>query len=289
MPSATLSRARPWLARLLTTFVTGCVAAIAFPAAAQDKTPPRPEQIAFDVRKALQPALGDLDKMIERRTIRVLTSYNRSNYFLDKGVQRGITHDVFRLFEEELNQRLAQEQKKKHVKVRVLFIPVARDQMLQALASGKGDIAAANLTVTPERQKLVDFSAPVYPEVSEVLVTGPASPKVASVEDLSGKEVFVRKSSSYHESLLALNRELAARKKPAVAIKAAPEALNDEDLIEMVAAGLIPLTIIDRHIADFWQAGVSPHGGARGHRRAQGRRNRLGHAQEQPQAQGRAR
>jgi membrane-bound lytic murein transglycosylase MltF len=229
------------------------LAAAAFPATAQDKTPPARRQIGIDVREALQPAFGDLDTMIERGTIRVLTSYNKSNYFLDNGVQRGVTYDVFRLFEEELNKRLARERKQKHAKVRVLFIPVARDRILQALASGRGDIAAANLTVTPERQKLVDFSAPAYPEVSEVLVTGPASPKVAGVDDLAGKEIFVRRSSSYHESLVALNRELAAKKKPAIAIKAAPETLNDEDLIEMVAAGLIPLTILDRHVADFWK------------------------------------
>jgi membrane-bound lytic murein transglycosylase MltF len=248
--SSQASRCR---ARFLTAIVAGLLATALFPVAAQDKAPAPRRQIDIDLKHALQPALGDLDKMIERRTIRVLTSYNKSNYFLDKGIQRGITYDVFRLFEEELNKRLAQEHKKKHVKVRVLFIPIARDKMLQALASGKGDIAAANLTVTPERQKLVDFSAPVYPEVTEVMVTGPASPKIASVEDLSGKEVFVRKSSSYHESLVALNRQLAAKKKPPVVIKAAPEALNDEDLIEMVAAGLIPLTVMDRHVADFWK------------------------------------
>jgi len=180
------SRVSLSLPRLLTAIVAALLAAALLPAAAQDKAPPQRKQVDIDVKQALQPALGDLDKMIERRTIRVLTSYNKSNYFLDKGIQRGITYDVFRLFEEELNKRLAQEHKNKHVKVRVLFIPIARDKMLQALASGKGDIAAANLTVTPERQKLVDFSAPVYPEVTEVLVTGPASPKVASVAGSKG-------------------------------------------------------------------------------------------------------
>jgi membrane-bound lytic murein transglycosylase MltF len=135
----------------------------------------------------------------------------------------------------------------------VVFVPVNRSEMLQALVAGKGDIAAANLTVTPERQKLVDFSSPVYPDVRELLVSGPASTMVSSVDDLAGKEVFVRRSSSYYESLEVLNQRFAAEKKPSVIIKEAPEELEDEDLLEMVNAGLIPLTIVDKHIADFWK------------------------------------
>jgi membrane-bound lytic murein transglycosylase MltF len=253
MSSASKPRATRSLARFLTAIASAACAAALFPAAAQDKTPPRREQLAIDVRKSLQPALGDLDKMIERRTIRVLTSYNKTSYFIDKGVPRGVTHDALRLFEEELNKELAKDRKRKHLKVRVIFIPMARDQLLPALAAGKGDIAAANLTVTPERQKLVDFSKPVHPDVSEVVVSGPAAPALKTVDDLAGKQVFIRKSSSFHESVVTLNRDFATRRKPAVIIKAAPEALESEDLIEMVAAGLVPLTIVDRHIADFWK------------------------------------
>ncbi len=135
----------------------------------------------------------------------------------------------------------------------VVFIPVGREDLLTALAAGKGDIAASNLTDTPGRRKLVDFSAPVYPNASEVVVSGPGSPAVSSVDDLAGKTVFVRKTSSYYESLVALNRRFAAEKKPAVIIREAPEALEDEDLIEMVNAGLMPLIVVDKHMADFWK------------------------------------
>ena len=121
------------------------------------------------------------------------------------------------------------------------------------LAAGKGDIAAANLTITPERQKLVDFTVAGRSNVSEVVVSGPASPQVASLDDLSGNEVFVRKSSSYYESLVALNKKFAAAKKPLVRLKECPESLEDEDLLEMVNAGLIGLIVVDKHIADFWK------------------------------------
>ena len=175
---------------------------------------------------------------------------------MTKGLQRGATYDYLRVFEEDLNKRLAKEKKlkHKHLKVRVVFIPVNRDDLLPALAAGKGDIAAANLTRTAKRQKLVDFSSPVYPNVSELVVSGPTSPAVSSVEGLAGQEVFVRKSSSYYESLVVLNQRFAAEHRPAVRIKEAPETLEDEDLIEMVNAGLMPLTVVDKHVADFWKS-----------------------------------
>jgi len=198
---------------------------------------------------------GDLDGMIERRVIRVLTVHSKTFYFTDKGTQRGTVVDSFRLFEGELNKKLAAERKlkNKNLKVRVVFIPVRRDQLLSGLAAGKGDIAAANLTITPERQKLVDFTVPGLSNVNEVVVAGPASPKIANLDDLSGKEVFVRKSSSYYESLIALNMKFATEKKSPVVLKEAPETLEDEDLLEMLNAGLIALIIVDKHKADFWK------------------------------------
>lgn len=205
--------------------------------------------IALD-RNIMRPWTGDLDGMIERGGIRVLTAYSKTFYFLDKGTQRGATFDGLRLFEQDLNKTLAKGQKQRR-KVQVVFIPVARGDMLKALAEGRGDIAAANLTVTPERQKLVDFSSPVYSGVSELLVSAPDSPAVAGVEDLAGKTVFVRKSSSYYASLLALNKRLPLMR--GVNIKEAPELLEDEDLIEMVSAGLVQFTVVDRHIAEFWK------------------------------------
>jgi membrane-bound lytic murein transglycosylase MltF len=201
----------------------------------------------------MKPWTGDLDGMIKRRLIRVLTVYSKTFYFTDKGTQRGSTYDLFRLFEEDLNKKLAKEKKQKHLKLQVMFIPVARSDLLQALVAGKGDIAAANLTITVERQKLVDFASPVYPNVSELVVSGPASPAVSSVDDLAGREVFVRRSSSYYESLVALNQRFITEKKPTVIIKEAPETLEDEDLIEMVSAGLIPLIVVDKHKVDFWK------------------------------------
>jgi membrane-bound lytic murein transglycosylase MltF len=193
--------------------------------------------------------------MIERRMIRVLAVPSKTSYFSDRGRQRGLTYEAFRLLEKDFNAKLEQEKKlkHKHLMVRFVFIPVRRDQLLPALAEGKGDIAAANLTVTTERQKLVDYAAPILTKVSEVVLTGPGSPAVQTLDDLAGKEVFVRKSSSYYESLIALNQRFASEKKPPVILKEAPEQLEDEDLIEMLNAGLVGIVVVDKHKADFWK------------------------------------
>jgi membrane-bound lytic murein transglycosylase MltF len=203
----------------------------------------------------MQPWKGDLDGMIERRMIRVLTVPSKTSYFQDRGRQRGATYDAFRLLEADFNATLERENKlkQKHLKVRFVFIPVRRDQLLPGLMEGKGDIAAANLTVTGERSKLVDHAAPVITNVREVVLTGPGSPSVATLDDLAGKEIFVRKSSSYHESLVALNQRFAAEKKQPALLKEAPEQLEDEDLIEMLSAGLVAIIVVDKHKADFWR------------------------------------
>ena len=115
---------------------------------------------------------GDLDGMIKRRRVRILVPYSKTFYFVDRGTQRGLAHDVGRQFEEDLNKKL----KSKHVRVSVLFVPVARDEIIPSLREGRGDIAMANLTITPERLKQVDFSEPTLRNVSEIVVTGPVMP-----------------------------------------------------------------------------------------------------------------
>ena len=208
------------------------------------------EALEVNVDDMLQPWKGDLPGMLDRRTIRVLTTFSKTFFFINKGTQRGATHDIFMEFERSLNQSLTKEKKLKHrhLKVRIIFVPVARDQLISALNAGKGDIIAANLTITPARQQEMTFRS-----VQELLLSGPGSPKVENLQQLSGKTVFVRTSSSYYESLVALNARFAQQSLPPITIEPAPEALEDEDLIEMLNAGLIPLTVVDRHKALFWK------------------------------------
>ena len=94
--------------------------------------------------------------MLERRVIRVLTVYGLGRYFVDNGREKGITYELFKMFEDDLNKT----PEKKHIRIHVVFIPVARDELIPGLLAGRGDIAAAGLTITPERDELIDFSDP---------------------------------------------------------------------------------------------------------------------------------
>jgi membrane-bound lytic murein transglycosylase MltF len=196
-----------------------------------------------------QPFTGDFDEMVKRRVIRAGVVYNRTQYFIDRGVQRGMAAEAMRLFEEELNKRL----KTGLLKVHVAVVPLSRDQLFPALEAGKVDFVAAALTITPERRKVAEFSTPTRSGVSEIVVTAPDVMAPATIEDLSGREVFVRKSSSYYESLQELNKSLALRGKLPVTIIEAPEALEDDDILEMVNVGLIDITVVDDFMAEFWQ------------------------------------
>lgn len=191
---------------------------------------------------------GDFDDMVDHHIIRFLVPFSKTFYFLDNGRQRGLTYEYIKLFEQFINKRL----KKGHVKVKAIVIPTSRDRLLPDLAAGIGDVAAGNLTITRERLKVIDFTDPFTTDVKEVVVTGPASQPVKTLFDLAGREVFVRKSSSYYESLLHVNETFAATGKKPIKIIAADEYLEDEDLLEMVNAGLIPAIVIDKHKGDFW-------------------------------------
>jgi membrane-bound lytic murein transglycosylase MltF len=217
-------------------------------AAAVDDTPP--DEFLKSINK---PWKGDLDQMIKRRGVRVLLTYSKTNYFLDGARERGITYEAMRQFEKYLNKHLAKRgKKKKHLKVHVIFIPVARDKLIPYLLQGRGDIAAAMLTITPERKKKVAFSDPFATGVKEVVVTGPKAPKLTKLSDLSGKQVYVRLSSNYEESLARLNRRFKKEGLAPVKINPANEHLETEDILEMVNAGLIPITVADKYLADFW-------------------------------------
>jgi membrane-bound lytic murein transglycosylase MltF len=197
------------------------------------------------------PAMGDLDRMIEDRVIRVSAPYSRTLYFNDKGRERGLSADFVRDFERYLNQKYRKQLGKRPITV--VIRPTTRDVLLKDVAEGLADIAVGNLTVTEERLRLVDFVAPdSLKPVTELVITGPKSPPVATVEDLAGRSVHVRKSSSYHDSLVALNGRLAQAGKPPATLVLVPDALEDEDMMEMLNAGLFEAIVVDDWKARMW-------------------------------------
>jgi membrane-bound lytic murein transglycosylase MltF len=201
---------------------------------------------------ANKPWTGDFDRMLERRVIRVYAPFSRSLYFSDRGRERGIAVELVRDWERYLNVKYAKTLGKRPVTIYIA--PATRDKLLPSLDEGMADVAIGNLTVTDERLKLVDFvpGDEGRRTIDEIVVMGPKSPELKTIDDLSGKRVHVRKASSYHESLTALNARFRRDGKPEIELVLVPDALEDEDMLDMLDAGLLELIVVDDWKARMW-------------------------------------
>ena len=199
-------------------------------------------------RFGVMPQFGDLDTMVERRAIRVLTVYGPGRYFLKDG-PRGTVQEYADKLQKVVNEAF----KTGLLTVQVPVIPVARDQLFPALQAGYGDIVMAGTTVTDNRQVGVDFTNPVSKPLKEVLITGPSAPRLGSLADLSDQTVYLRLSSSYAESVRKLSQTLVEQGQAPIRIEAVDESLEDEDLIEMVDTGLLPWAVVDDYKPQMWR------------------------------------
>lgn len=119
------------------------------------------------------------------------------------------------------------------------------DSIVPWLAEGRGDVAMATLTVTDMRREFVDFSKPLG-HVREMLVGRASAPSsIASIADLAGRTVVVRRSSSYYGTLQRIQQKV-----PELVIKVAPEHMHTHDIAHRVARGKYPLTVCDSDIAE---------------------------------------
>jgi membrane-bound lytic murein transglycosylase MltF len=228
-------------------------------ATAAPTTPPAPatdplplqDMAAAEVLHLNEAWSGDYDAIATggRRFLRVLVPVSRTFYYSNGPEQHGIAFESLREFE----KMLAAQAGGKAVASKVVIVPTSRDRLLPALAAGHGEIAIGGFTVTEARREAVAFSSPTLTGINHIVVAGPGQPELQSVDDLSGREVHVRRSSSYHEDLTALNGRLRAAGKPPVTIVAVDEMLEDEDVLQMVDAGIVPITITKTLYAAFWK------------------------------------
>jgi membrane-bound lytic murein transglycosylase MltF len=216
----------------------------------------------LQVRKKLPEVLGasltkasyDLEGLMEQGTLRVMVGYSRTHYFMDGLRIRGISAENLKQFDPFLQQQLGSP----GPRINVLPVPVARDEMIDFVADGLGDMAIGNITVTEERAARVIFSTPLRRNVAELIVHGVNVSAPSDMDALSGRSVHVRASSSFRESIDALNSSFEERGLPPLDVVALDEHLQTEDILELVNAGVIDMTVADDHIAEFW-ADVHPN------------------------------
>jgi membrane-bound lytic murein transglycosylase MltF len=197
---------------------------------------------------------GDLNSMVKRRRIRALVFYSRTGFFYVNGRPQGIYYEALRAFEQFVNQKLHTGKQP----VQVTFIPIRPDQAEVALTQGVGDLVAYGLVITPEREKKVAFSVPLATNIKQIVVTGKDFGQVTSLQDLSGKKIYVNPLTTYYDNLQKVNVSLRKQGKPPILIEKADTNLQDEDLMEMVNAGIIPATVTITERANLW-ASVLPN------------------------------
>ncbi|MGF1763917.1 transglycosylase SLT domain-containing protein [Aliivibrio kagoshimensis] len=190
------------------------------------------------------PYTGDFDDLKKRGVVRVLVAADLGFYYIEGGRPKGIIAELLYHFEKEL--------KKTSPYLNLQVIPIHRDDLLPSIENGYGDLAVANLTITDKRKQRVDFSSPVKKEINELIVTQQSVAELTTIEQLSGQEIWVRASSSYFESLQAINHRLDAIDKPPIMIHFIEETLQDYELMEMINLGHIKATVLDSHKADLW-------------------------------------
>ena len=190
----------------------------------------------------------DLDAMLKRGNIRALIMINPIGFFYDNGQPMGIMYDALEALQAYVNEKL----KARAIKLEVTFIPVRPDQVEAALIQGVGDVVAYPLVITPEHKQKVAFTVPLESDVNQIIISGPKFGTVSSFADLGGKEIYANPLTVQYQALQQINDKLQKAGKPLIVIKPADKYLLEDDLVQMVNAGLLPATVTGASRAKLW-------------------------------------
>ncbi len=172
---------------------------------------------------------SSLENIRESGTINVLTRNNAHCYYTYRDNPFGFEYDLAKSFSNYLG-------------VELNVVTPAWEGLAEALASGKGNFIAASMTISQSREKMLDFSDE-YLNVQQKVILHKNNYRIKSLDDLNGKEIHVRRGTSYEERLNELKEQGLD-----IVIK-----LHDntptEEFIRMVAEKEIEVTIADSNIA----------------------------------------
>ncbi|MCU0984032.1 MAG: transporter substrate-binding domain-containing protein [Acetobacteraceae bacterium] len=247
----------PWLTRrslsaLPLLSVPGLARAQGAAAEDDDTLPPATgEELLLQIN---EPWFGDLPGLRQRGFIRVLTTYNRTNFFIDQGQGRGLEFEATQRFAAWLGDRRTPDAARggPAVPIRMVYVPVPREELIPSLVAGRGDMIAAGMTATEERARQVLFTEPYIRRVDEVVVRHKDAPAIETIEDLAGKTLLLTRGTSYVPNARAVSERLVAAGRQPIRIIEAPPYLETEDVLELVNAGTVRYTIADDHLAEVW-------------------------------------
>ena len=167
-----------------------------------------------------------LNQIKERGVLRVLTRIDPTTYYQSPEGFNGLEYDLVNLFAKRLG-----------VKVEFI-IPNTFDDLLWQITKGKADVAAAGITMTQQRQKLIHFSQP-YQYITEQLLYHARDKKPKQLSDLQNGILELVKNTSHTETFTALQQS-----NPTLSWLTNDE-LDSNGLIYLLNAGLIDYTVSD--------------------------------------------
>jgi membrane-bound lytic murein transglycosylase MltF len=195
------------------------------------------------------PWKGDLDEMAKRRIVRVLVPFRRPEFFYMDGRPAGVLQEAFQEFEKALNAKYKTTAANRII---VGLLPTPVDRLRERMAGAYGDIAAASISITEAHKAIADFTIPTAAGLKIIAVTGPGAPELKSVEDLSGREVWVMPQTRMKKDLEDLNARLKSQGKAPARMREADPVLEPGDVMELVNAGIYPVALMQSMQADFW-------------------------------------
>ena len=181
-------------------------------------------------RRSQKAFTDDLPGLKERGRLRMITRNNPLTYFIHRGRQVGFEYALMKRFAERHGLRLD------------IVIPDSHADLLPYLNEGKGDLVAAAMTITAERQAQAAFARP-YNEVDELVVVRADVDSITSLGDLAGRTVHVRPSSSFYTTLKALQDSIGLE------IGVVSDTLETEEILAGLEEGLYDITMCDSQSA----------------------------------------
>jgi membrane-bound lytic murein transglycosylase F len=170
-----------------------------------------------------------LEEIKESGKITVITRNNAHCYYTYRDKPMGFEYDLAKAFSDYLG-------------VSLNVVTSHWEKLFDVLNGGGGDFIAASLTITPSREKLIDFSDE-YLAIQQQAIIHTSDYKTEEPKDLKGKTIHVRRGTSYEERLNELKNEGLD-----ITIQL-HEDTPTEELIRMVAEKEIEVTIADSNVA----------------------------------------
>ena len=174
----------------------------------------------------------DLKEINKKGKLTVLIENSSLSFFEYRGKKLGFEYEILDTFAKSINLPLE------------LKVVSNSKDFFRLLNDGEGDILAANLAVSLEDKKIINYSEPFY-FTEQVLVQRQEKTLVKEPLNLIEKSIYVRKNSCFEKRLKSIQEEIGSK----IGVKTLDNDPITEDLIEKVASGDINYTLAHENLA----------------------------------------